>query len=853
MEEALEDINRALQIDPKCAAGYKSRFKIYSRMAMIRAEEEQEEYEEENENSSDDNQGTPSAKSLLIKSAYDALAAFILDGSTNILLAGAAEDATREACREEAKEHFWDRNDDSDADWSDEDEDEDEDEVSDEEVEQTTCKVAGEAMPQKTLHTGGNMSSLLTAAESSDEQDLEEANIQLLDAILASSALPRSWLVNSYMTLFSPLNVAFDISLTLIENEMGCVDDGLGEDVQVPFAHLLQDTDKKEKRISGEEEEQEKEEEDSRSQSEDFELKEGDVDAFNLICSVIKSLMKCKSQGKNHLSSVGNGDSVKSPSQRDADEFLENQNSEKIVPVSFQSKKEDKEDNNDEEGTTSADVSVDIWEMESLLEMTQEVFQHLGGRGSPELIESGGFVASTPVEDKEPCDDISSAVHAMTLEDNNANTDNDSNGHKEARFDMGVNLTDVSNESTNFRDAFRAIASGSASALTGVIFKWRRGGEEGKGEEKVGSEEGKQVSNAPRYRLSVEVMGSVLTSNEENDDESQDMNIALREVSSRLRSRLLSLCGSIAYLCGDAMGGYKCLKASILLDDNLLDSRLKISSILLEMDEQDKAEAQLTEAKHRPSWENDICLDLHLAELHLHRMEYFPAVRILRATSRRLDFLLQGWQGLAEEKETAQHIGPTIASLHGVAEFRVTPETPLKALNILQKGMLTFPDNVSLCVCYGEVLGQAGDPAGSLKSYANASVLEPEHPLPYLNASRVYQQLNQLTLCKKHMAKAFDLDRSLSLTLVDIAQFKLHEKRFLDQGEPLLSAPPSTSSLPVELETSSFFDEQSSADILETAVEVSRHVSEVIDVFTARQIARFYAKLGASGLAPVFL
>ena len=114
--------------------------------------------------------------------------------------------------------------------------------------------------------------------------------------------------------------------------------------------------------------------------------------------------------------------------------------------------------------------------------------------------------------------------------------------------------------------------------------------------------------------------------------------------------------------------------------------------------------------------------------------------------------------------------------------------------------MLTFPDNVSLCVCYGEVLGQAGDPAGSLKSYANASVLEPEHPLPYLNASRVYQQLNQLTLCKKHMAKAFDLDRSLSLTLVDIAQFKLHEKRFLDQGEPLLSAPPSTSEERIKIE-----------------------------------------------------
>jgi tetratricopeptide (TPR) repeat protein len=199
-----------------------------------------------------------------------------------------------------------------------------------------------------------------------------------------------------------------------------------------------------------------------------------------------------------------------------------------------------------------------------------------------------------------------------------------------------------------------------------------------------------------------------------------------------------------------------------------------------------------------------------------------------------------------DDKEVARHIGPTIVSLHGVADFRVNPETPLRALNILQKGIKTFPDNVSLCVCYGEVLGQAGDPAGALKSYSDASAMEPNHPLPFLNASRVYQQLNQMQLCKKHMEKAFNLDKSLSLTLVDIAQFKLHEKRFSDQGEAAVSSPSSE-------EEGMFFEDLSSEEILETAVDVSRHVSEVIDVFTAKQIARFYAKLGASGLAPIFL
>lgn len=33
---------------------------------------------------------------------------------------------------------------------------------------------------------------------------------------------------------------------------------------------------------------------------------------------------------------------------------------------------------------------------------------------------------------------------------------------------------------------------------------------------------------------------------------------------------------------------YRCFKASILLDEDMLDSRLKIGSVLMEMDELDK-------------------------------------------------------------------------------------------------------------------------------------------------------------------------------------------------------------------------------------------------------------------------
>jgi tetratricopeptide (TPR) repeat protein len=800
----------ALRIDPKCAAAYKSRFKIYSKLAMMAAQDEEEGLDDEEEEDEDEDESKPDSKTLLMKSAYDALAAFILDGSTNILLAGAAEDATREACRAEAKEYFWDRNgddSDDDSDWSDDDSEEGSAASNDEDGDVKEKDDEEDDIPQ----IGGSITKLRSCIGTAEELD---ANRVLFDSILESSTLPRSWLVNSYMTLFAPLNIAFDLTSEMVANQVNHVDDGLDEEGKtIPFMHLLDISNVDDEATSDE--------------SAPCELKEGDMDSFKLLCTVVGLLMKCKSACPD-TSAIDKSKHVDpvTPSTSDVTVFPENDGN-KVSLAFVKATGKDVENNDDSRCIDDSEVKVEVWSVDSLLDMTTEVFGCQGtdifesGRFSSDLSESK--VTSRGVDDEADDDDyVKLSMKDLVL------NDCDFPGVA-AQKDSQAGTC---NASVNFQEAFSLICSGEASALTGVEFKWCKKGD---------------TDNAC-YRLHVEVMDSVMSGKaEEGKDvvEGDDVTTS-RDVSPKLRSRLLSLCGSIAYLCGDAMGGYKCLKASILLDDNLLDSRLKISSILLEMDELDKAEAQLMEASHRPKWEEDICLNLHLAELHLHRMEYFPAVRILRSTSRRLDFLLEGWEGLVDEKEVARHIGPTIVSLHGVAEFRVNPETPLRALNILQKGIKTFPDNVSLCVCYGEVLGQAGDPAGALKSYSDASAMEPNHPLPFLNASRVYQQLNQMQLCKKHMEKAFNLDKSLSLTLVDIAQFKLHEKRFSDQGEAAVSSPSSE-------EEGMFFEDLSSEEILETAVDVSRHVSEVIDVFTAKQIARFYAKLGASGLAPIFL
>ena len=60
------------------------------------------------------------------------------------------------------------------------------------------------------------------------------------------------------------------------------------------------------------------------------------------------------------------------------------------------------------------------------------------------------------------------------------------------------------------------------------------------------------------------------------------------DVSHRIRARLLNICGSVAFLLGDAVGAVKCFRASIQQDDQLLDSQVKLGSLLVDMDELDE-------------------------------------------------------------------------------------------------------------------------------------------------------------------------------------------------------------------------------------------------------------------------
>jgi tetratricopeptide (TPR) repeat protein len=174
---------------------------------------------------------------------------------------------------------------------------------------------------------------------------------------------------------------------------------------------------------------------------------------------------------------------------------------------------------------------------------------------------------------------------------------------------------------------------------------------------------------------------------------------------------------------------------------------------------------------------------------------------------------------------------------------------------VLQRGVKRYPENSSLQICLGEVLAQAGNPSGALKAYAAAARAEPGHPMPYLNASKLYQQMNQLDLAREHMRKALRVDSSLAITLVDIAQFKIHESRRggVREADVSLDAPSLSTEAGAGVAGSHadhLINAASATVILDCALDQARHVSEIIDVFTAKKIAGFYLHLQGTGLAP---
>jgi len=169
--------------------------------------------------------------------------------------------------------------------------------------------------------------------------------------------------------------------------------------------------------------------------------------------------------------------------------------------------------------------------------------------------------------------------------------------------------------------------------------------------------------------------------------------------------------------------------------------------------------------------------------------------------------------------EALRLLQTNVLSLLGVVVFRQAPAEPEQALRLLREACEDHPDSLYLLLCYGEVLGQAGDLVGSLSSFAQAHRLDLRNPLPFVNAARTYQQLNQGSTSRKHLNCAASIDPHFALTHIDVAQAALQEGRT-----------------------------QKALSVLDHALSLTRHVSDICDVLTAITVAQLQLELQAEGL-----
>jgi len=302
-----------------------------------------------------------------------------------------------------------------------------------------------------------------------------------------------------------------------------------------------------------------------------------------------------------------------------------------------------------------------------------------------------------------------------------------------------------------------------------------------------------------------------------------------------VRARLLNMAGSVAFLLGHTTSAVLCFVQSLRASP-LADSCVKLAALLNDMDDAprahalfNRAEALLSRSGRAGAGRGRVYCLLHMAELAANLTDFDEAVSLL-GQAKRINDSFAGQKdndngddddddeeeeededededeeeksegettnndegkGVARKDKGAlrslhySQLRYTVITLLGVTVFRLAPNAPESALNILKPACAEAeadrtkgkgsPGLVYLLLCMGEVLAQCGDLTGSLDCFRRASAMYPSHPLPFVNAARTYQQLNQRGLSSAHVQRAVALDPSFPLPHVDLAQALLYQ------------------------------------------------------------------------------
>jgi hypothetical protein len=328
-------------------------------------------------------------------------------------------------------------------------------------------------------------------------------------------------MVSAFQALYAPIHTALDIPLPTSANQVLPHEDGLGED-RSPLDHILP------------------------SKSEDSDTyypdqPDGDDDAFNLICQVANALSR-GADGTDHSYEI---DALAKSLKKQS---LKDQQDSGIVRLKEEAIESEDNPSHQEEGDGTLRLQVN--RVVDSNELMEDLLwgQHVQSIDELIIESSGTFRSSLTAN--------SSITSDLVFPEPTTAAWNCS--------------------SSDFLEAFELLTAPLAHELTGVNFVWKE----------IPSQQ-PSSSHLPhqRFRVSVGLIPAMqdaicdrsmhnsmhMVDSYESDDESQNCDNqgdedeesvvieekVIRKVSRQLRARLLSLCGSIAYLMGDSMGGYE--------------------------------------------------------------------------------------------------------------------------------------------------------------------------------------------------------------------------------------------------------------------------------------------------------
>ncbi|CAB1105957.1 unnamed protein product [Ectocarpus sp. CCAP 1310/34] len=207
----------------------------------------------------------------------------------------------------------------------------------------------------------------------------------------------------------------------------------------------------------------------------------------------------------------------------------------------------------------------------------------------------------------------------------------------------------------------------------------------------------------------------------------------------RIQSLALEYYGSFLYLMGDMDTALEHLRLAGEVDETNVKSWVKRGSVLSDLGRREEAISAFE------CFERAAAIAPHDSDLFLHRGQgHLLANDLRKATA-----------DLRRSVELCPTM-PISRAAWGVALFKLataaelpSPSSLSKCVQVLEEARELFPENPEVLFFFAEVLISMGDFKKGLEFLRTAASLDPECPVPYVNAARAYLGMNDTKAARR--------------------------------------------------------------------------------------------------------